>query len=306
VSLTLRYVDFWPGFNPESFLFTELIRKFIDPNVEIVEDTSTLVDLQFHSVFCFSSRNQKLFLKLKSVVHEKSREDYLSRLLQAHRIEGRYPSREKIWYTGENRRPPLNHFSATISFEPTDKITNNLYFPYWMTRLDWGFSQNQYEIMPKIENLMSTRQVKNKSLEACVFSSGIDLIRERIIEATERSLRVDKFGARYSQRVPSKLEVSEQYLFQICSENDIYPGYVTEKLPEAWSAGNIPIWAGLQSIPYFNNEAFLDFTNLDFESIMNILNSMNLEKINDMQAKPILILEPSIDPLVELISMVVG
>lgn len=306
MSLKIRYVDFWPGFNAENSIFTQVTRKYVDPNVEIVSDSSTLVDLQFHSVFCFSSRNQKLFLKLKSTLREKSREDYLSRLLNAHRIDGKYPSRKKIWYTGENRRPPINHFSATISFEPTDKIKNNLYFPYWMTRLDWGFSQSQYEIMPKIENLMSERRFKSKFLGACVFSSGIDPIRERIIEATERSLRVDKFGTRYGLRVPSKLEVSEQYLYQICTENDIYPGYVTEKLPEAWSAGNIPIWAGLQSIPYFNSEAFLDFTNLDYESIMQILNSMDSEKIAELQSKPILILEPSIDPLVELISGVVG
>jgi hypothetical protein len=233
-------------------------------------------------------------------------EDYQSRLFRSHRVDEQFPAHEKIWYTGENRRPPINQFSATISFEPTDKIKNNLYFPYWMTRLDWGFSQNQYEIMPRIENLMSERHFINRPVGACVFSSGIDPIRERIIEATERNLRVDKFGARYGQRVSSKLEASEQYLYQICSENDFYPGYVTEKLPEAWSAGNIPIWAGLQSIQYFNTEAFLDFTNLDYESIMQILSSMSPEKIAEMQSKPILILEPSIDPLIELISRIAG
>ena len=306
MSLKIRYVDFWPGFDAQSFLFTQILKTQIEPKVEIVYDSETLVDLQFHSVFCFSSRNQKLKLKAQGLIDKSANIDYQNRLFRGFRSDRKYPARRRIWYTGENRRPPINEFDGTISFEITDKIGKNLYFPYWMVRLNWGFPGNPYEIMPRIEDLMSARAFKPKELEACVFSSGIDLLRERIIEACDPILHVDKFGSRYGTRVNSKKVVSQNYRFQICTENDIYPGYVTEKLSEAWSVGSIPIWVGMQSTPYFNENAFVNLTGLGVDSIRNRLNSLDLDKIAELQTKPILIKEPSLIPLIDFISDFVG
>lgn len=302
VSFKIRYVDFWPGFNAENFLFTQILRRQIESRVEIVYDHETLVDLQFHSVFCFASRNEKLKLKALSMVDKSADLDYQNRLFRGFRSDNKYPARKRIWYTGENRRPPTHEFDGTISFETTDATAKNLYFPYWMMRLNWGFPGGAYEIMPRIEELMTARSFIPKQLDTCVFSSGIDPLRERIIDACQPLLNVDKFGSRYGNRVSSKKEVSQKYRFQICTENDIYPGYVTEKLTEAWSVGSIPIWVGMQSVPYFNEDAFLNFTGLEFDSIREKLKSLDSDQIADLQTKPILTKEPNLYPLINFIS----
>ena len=54
-------------------------------------------------------------------------------------------------------------------------------------------------------------------------------------------------------------------------ENDLYPGYVTEKIFDAWLNKTIPIWRGLDSEEYLNREAFVDVTSLSFPSIFSIM-----------------------------------
>lgn len=51
-----------------------------------------------------------------------------------------------------------------------------------------------------------------------------------------------------------------------CLENDLYPGYVTEKLVEAYVCETVPLYWGLtDGNPYLNKKSFLnlkDFTNI--------------------------------------------
>jgi hypothetical protein len=299
--LRIRYIDFWPGFQPESFVFTNVLREISGSPVEIVNDHKKEVDIQFNSVFCFGSINEKVSLKLGSMVSKEKLIDYQSRSTRFHRCNDNLPAKKYVWYTGENKRAPVRLFDQTISFDKTDTGFNNLYFPYWMARIDWGYGKGEFEVMPTIEELMQGRTPLERPLTACTFSSKIDSGREKVLIAIEDSIKVSRFGTQYGNPVLSKHKISQEFGFQICLENEVSPGYVTEKIQEAWMSRNVPIWAGIQTIPFFNKEAFIDVTSLSRAEIGDRMKRVTTEEMKEIQSKPALIIEPSLDPLKELL-----
>jgi hypothetical protein len=206
-----------------------------------------------------------------------------------------------IWYTGENLRPPIDKFSGTISFEPNCNIARNLFLPYWMIRLDWEFGQSEFEIQPKIAELMNGRIPFKKDLKVCSFSNRKETTRENLIRITRDIFDVDCFGIANAMPVGSKLDSSYNYLMQICNENDLYPNYVTEKLQEAWLARNVPIWAGIDSFDWFNKDAIINVTNKPAGEIQEILSNLTLDEIMYKQSLPILNRRPSLEPTFDFI-----
>lgn len=278
--MKIRYSDFWDGFDPEKFLLTHIIRKTSGKYPEIIKNPDEMVDVEIFSSFPFSSSMDKLLGRVKFVMSQNAKSQYVSKAAYGFRESYPERARTKIWYTGENRRPPTYPFDLVLSFEKTDHAKNHLYFPYWMTRINWGYSQSDYEIFPTAEELALKRRLPQKEKSVCVFSSNLEPNRLRIIDATEKVLEVSKFGSAYRRRVKSKIETSADYSLQICNENDLYPGYVTEKLQESWIAGNVPIWSGILPANHcFNMNALIDVTALTSDQITARIAAIDLEEL---------------------------
>jgi hypothetical protein len=58
------------------------------------------------------------------------------------------------------------------------------------------------------------------------------------------------------------LDVASRYRYVICLENDLYPGYVTEKPFDAWASGALPIWWGKDACRYLNPDALINLADL--------------------------------------------
>ena len=76
----------------------------------------------------------------------------------------------------------------------------------------------------------------------------------------------------------------QKYQFILCSEIDIYPGYVTEVLLQAYLAGAVPLYIGdLGSDSDINRKAFinvLDFPTLrDFGSYLKTIDDKTYRQI---------------------------
>jgi hypothetical protein len=278
--LKIRYSDFWIGFDPEKFVLTHLIMKNTGEHPEIVKNPEEIVDIEIFSSFPFSSSFDKLVGRIKFNFSQHAKNQYISKATYGFRENYPNKARIKIWFSGENRRPPKYPFDLVLSFERTDDAENRLYFPYWMTRINWGHTQGVYEIFPTAEDLSTNRRLSPKKKSVCVFSSNLEPNRQRIIDATERVVEVSKFGSAYRRRVNSKFETSAEYSMQICNENDLYPGYVTEKLQESWVAGNVPIWSGIfPSDHCFNTNALIDVTGLTLDQITARIAAIDTEEI---------------------------
>jgi len=126
----------------------------------------------------------------------------------------------------------------------------------------------------------------------------------RAIEALSRIGAVDIFGPHSGRQLTSKTELEGKYKFIMAFENDLFPGYVTEKPIEAWAMGSVPLWYGLDAKKSLNPKALInaaDYTTLsDFASAVLELEE-NPESWRQVYERPILNKAPNPDPLITAI-----
>ena len=304
--LTVRYLNFWPDFVPSESLFHAVLLKLTKGSVKIIYDLDKVVDLQIESCYTSPSTIQHVKDRIELQLGLVDLTTYSEKYKLGYVRHSKNKSLKRIWYTAENLRSPTGVYDLTISFDPTDVYLKNLYFPFWMYRLNWNLTNKLTEIAPRPEELVASRLTNNKlkitDRRACFFSSTLEPMRLRIFESVSRAFKIDCFGSAFSGRVHSKLQKSSEYLYQICPENNLYPGYITEKLSEAWYAQNIPIWAGLHSNDVFNNDAYIDLTGLTSSQIYDRLATITSEELIDKLNQPLLRLVPKLDELEESIS----
>lgn len=85
----------------------------------------------------------------------------------------------------------------------------------------------------------------------------------------------------YRGRVQSKFETLQKYRFVICYENvKDTPGYITEKIFDAFFAGCVPVyWGAPNVLRYIPEECFVDRTKFDdHESLYQYLSDMTVEE----------------------------
>lgn len=178
-----------------------------------------------------------------------------------------------IWYTSENLRPPLNEqFDLFLSHDTDLYDGRNVYLPIWATRLGSSLLNAEMAQNAMIANRKSS-ELGRKGI--CAVISNPEPIRMAFIREVRKYFDVDIYGA-FGLPITEKDTVLRSYKLNICFENDEFPGYVTEKPFEAWMNGCIPVWRGLDSGGYLNDEAIINVTRNGFsdsiERIHSILN----------------------------------
>jgi hypothetical protein len=193
-----------------------------------------------------------------------------------------------IWYTGENLRPPSEtYWDATLSFEADYAKGRNIYLPFWATTL----GENIEEAKRNQEHfLISRAPIGQWRRFACAVISNPEPSRMRAIHELKEVGELGLFGNIFKRPVNNKLGVLQEYTFNICFENDLYPGYVTEKALESWQAGCIPIWWGLDPAGYLNEKALINFADLGFENGVSQVKRVlgDRTELLQMQSEPIL------------------
>jgi hypothetical protein len=90
----------------------------------------------------------------------------------------------------------------------------------------------------------------------------------------------------------------------LCFENDIYPGYITEKPFEAYLAGTIPLYYGLDVEGFINPKAVINLIDYDdFESWINYIKEIenSATKYKKVYEQPLLLKRPELDNITNLI-----
>jgi hypothetical protein len=215
------------------------------------------------------------------------------------RRRGKTPA---IWITGENIRPPLGEWTATLSFDVDDFAGCNLYFPIWWTMAGAvGASKSHFTSADlRLPTLLSGRRndVSARPKFACAFVGNPDPMRMHAIKALSSYGAIDVYGAAVGRPVRDKHEIAKHYRFMICFENDIYPGYVTEKPFEAWASGCIPIWWGSDPLGYVNQSALINFEQINgLSSLLRVVSELDAhpDQLNRLSSMPILLRPPQID-----------
>ena len=152
----------------------------------------------------------------------------------------------KIFFTGENVRTDFNIADYGIDFDYMDFGDRHLHLPL--------FALGDF----------NEKRVLNKREKFCAYlvtnggNRNNPLLRERFFDKLSAYKQVDS-GGRHRNNighfVQDKQKWLQEYKFNICFENSSYPGYLTEKLFDAYNAGCVPIYWGDTSLRVGGNSS---------------------------------------------------
>lgn len=221
--IKIHYVDFWPSFNKEEFIFTKVLKE----RYNIVFDEKN-PDFVFCSHFGTG---------------------YLSY------------SCPRILFLGEAKAPDFNVYDYAIAFDDIIFGDRYLRYPLCIT-----YEEQMKKAMLKHTYSDDFYLSKEGFCNQVISNSSGDKIRDEIFDALSQYREVAS-GGKYrnnmpdGKRVDSKEDFQKKFRFSLAIENSSFPGYVTEKIIDAFAAGTIPIYWGDKDIAKcFNPESFIDLS----------------------------------------------
>lgn len=321
--MIIRFSNFWQNSElQQKLFFIPLLERVFDTKITVTKNPEEKVDLELFSVFkphlSFANRVLRKISRLKISPHL-----VLSKTSgnswpqpewgwkQGQEFgEVRKNAKRRIWFTGENKRPPLNEpFNSFLSFEIEGLAPGVHYLPIWVLLFDnfnlgpaIGFTSK----LPSQENLLMPRVIDKTLFDSrkfcCSFIGNPFGFRIGILNELGKIDSIDTFGSAYGRTVKDKFTVASRYNFSFAFENALYPGYVTEKLLESYICENVPIYWGDDVACYFNPSSFINFYNYpNVESFVDqvIAVSSNFDSYEEIYTQPLLQRRYSIDSLVE-------
>jgi hypothetical protein len=229
--LSVSFHNFWRGFAPTTSFFVKALGESFDVTV-----AATGRDVQISTVF----GAQRL-----------PEPEGQNRAL-------------RVWYTGEARDPQHQLFDLHFGFRPSSALYGKRWhrYPLWIQYIDWWNPQ----ATTYIGRLTGARSAEPSRPTFCNFIYSapastraeflLRLNQQRPVASLGRILN-NQDGKR-APGIEGKMQMLRESLFTIAFENQIVPGYVTEKLVEPLLAGSIPIyWGAAEARADFNPDAFI-------------------------------------------------
>ena len=134
---------------------------------------------------------------------------------------------------------------------------------------------------------------------ACAFISNPEPTRMRALKELSRFGEVEVFGAHTGRPVPNKYQIARDFRFMLCFENDLFPGYVTEKLLDAYLCDTVPLyWGDFGREPHINRKSLVnaaDYATL--EEFSHVVGNLSDTQYKQIYSQPLLGSLPSIHTL---------
>jgi hypothetical protein len=260
---------------------------------------NSLFDLSLKNVFEIQYVNniEKADLIFMSYFSDAS---YLARFK---RIKGRFLSskyQKRIFFSGEPFELPKNKFHGVISYH-TQFYKNHFRLPLWVLYCKfWNKVKSPCGV---IESNFTAKDILdpiiiNPHKFACSIFSNKQELRFQAVKCLSKYGNVEIFGRGFNKPVNNKIDLMKDYKFNLCFENSIIPGYITEKALHAKIAGTIPLWWGDPSYRLdFNEKSLINvyeydfnfdkiFEEVDFNEIRNtpLLKNIPYHYLDDLSA----------------------
>jgi hypothetical protein len=280
---------------------------FIDLCNEVLKITNMNFSIHFYGCYPKMSFVQKIFLYSKSRILDSSMTNWLT--LQQGIVTPIDPLAFNVWCTFENRRPPANGFDLTLSFDINTYNDSNFYLPLiylYMNHKKIGDAHSKHLVSPK--QCMEPRSIEPNFINtkfgfASSFINNPQQTRLFVVKELSKISKVSVYGRSVGNYVEDKISEAKKFWFNLCFENDFYPGYVTEKILEAWLAKSIPIYWGSDANNILNPKAYVNFN--DFLSVNEFIKFISElysdeKRMIEMIKQPILNSNFDYDALVQL------
>lgn len=281
-----------------------LIKNLSKKEVEIVEP-------RMCDIFFFGNLN---FYSVKNVILNRLKEiSYLEKIKKFFASRKILPL--KVFYSTENVRHNImdSDFSITSDLGVYDE--NHLRIQLWKHYIDWrhegifrdddSLNSKRFGSFYSLEDLMKPQGNKflKKKRNICLFAGHLNEPRRSIYLNLSKYFKIDGFGPYFDKNIKDhnssnfkKIDIMKEYAFNLCPENSLYPGYYTEKIPDAFLGKCLPIsWADQNINQDFNSKSFvnlLDYSKAKYEDICELLkDDVFLKKFSN---EPLLINKPDL------------
>ena len=319
ITLSFRYMGETSDALPHQWFeglqhhFKELVEIATSEKVKIVSSDSKNIDLEITGPYSPNSDDistpfVKRLVRSGYVTFTKGK--HLSRRNLAVGVQPTKAAKRNIWFTGENSRPPQGTWDGYFSFDTNLPSDRSVYFPawYWTSTNLFNSTKKTYwgNHVPTIDQLLQGRIFNRKKKKFCVSFVGKTYpLRLHALEILSKTRPVDVYGSSVRKIVQTPYKIANLYDYVLCFENDIYPGYVTEKPFEAYICNAIPLYNGFDKLGYLNPKSSInlfEFDNLSSWSqyITEVDNDNFMYK--SIYEQPLLIKRPSLEPAINLIA----
>lgn len=246
---------------------------------------------------------------------------YLEATLEA-TLGSRSTTPLSIFHTEENIRHDAITADYSISFDLAVQNERHHRLPYWMEMVDWsheGLRGNQNTRFGQLFNIARMMQpLGNDFLKrprrVAIFSSHLREPRDTLAKSVGKLIPLTGFGPQFDKDILNhhksginKVDVLKKYAYNLCPENGLYPGYYTEKIPEAFIAGCLPItWTDTNVCVDFNPEAFINLEPMSWQNFSPLIELLNSEThLEAFAEQPLVLNAPSIEPTKEYLKEIV-
>lgn len=307
----------WCGSFQDSVLFS-ILKSLI--NVELVNiEKADLLIFGPQSEFSFNR-------KILNLVKRKTSIEKLFPNIDLFLLKRKFkPIKLFVSYESNVHSSIKYDFSITPSLGIANK--NHFRYAHWKDTIDWksqGYPRSEKNGFPsrfggfcEIDDLIKPlgKEFINKKREACIITSHLNEPRDSLFLNLEKHIKVNGYGPAFDKKLKDhhnkkffKKDILKNYAFNLCPENSLYPGYYTEKIPEAFSCNCLPLtWADQNIDIDFNKRSFvnlLDYIQDDLNHIGELLKDDNfLKKFSE---EPLCLKAPNLENEIKFISKVVS
>ena len=308
--------------NLKTSLIINLIKVISNRDVEFV-------DVKNCDILIFGPYEQQSVISI-------TKRRLVNKILKNQKLRNNYPNLDiyllkrnynpiKIFLSFENYKFPEVKYDFAITSCMGIVDEKHLRLPLWKEIIDWSNDgverevdafAKRYDGYYNIDELIKPNKISfmNKKREMCMITSHLNEPRNSIFKKFSQRFKVDGYGPYFNKNIKDhysnpiiKIDILKNYAFNLCPENSLYPGYYTEKIPEAFLGGCLPIsWAD-QNIKYdFNTNSFinlLDYTNNNYDEIIEQLNDdLFLKKFTN---EPLLLKKPNLENEIKFVKKII-
>lgn len=232
------------------------------------------------------------------------------------------PAKLVLYHTEENTRYNCEAADYAISSDLGIADKHHFRMPNWWTSVDWSKHGIRNRPTPRIRNLIKIETlmrplgdgVLQRPRKAAFFSTHMLDPRNTIFAELSAVIQIDGYGSYFDKDIKDhnrssvfKEDVLKNYMFNLCPENSMYPGYYTEKVPEAFAAGCIPItWADQNIAKEFHPGALInlaDFAAAGYRD--SFISQICSEKVTRLASTPLLEKAPDFPGLLRFVEEIV-
>lgn len=276
--MNICYIDFWPGFDSNCNWFNLLFKDVFNDKQINFNSAKNDADIIFASSFGSERYNHN---NTKAI---------------------------KIFYTGENERPDLNFGDYSLSFDFDTYGGRNFRLPHWYLYINWWGEPNFPHARISMEMLnkkWNPEEIYSRENFCSIIIGNPVSNRIEITQKLSEYSPVHGYGRVFGKPYNGcKIELLQNYRWNICFENSIFEGYVTEKLLEAKVAGCVPIYYGPKTVSCdFNSSAFLNYNFIEKEDLFKLIKfyDKNKKSFSVLSSEPLFHKEPCLDNVIEFL-----